>query len=175
MSTPIVGIPPLSVGSKVWYRPEPQPGTDKLAPKWRGPGTVTARVGAHSYVVEVVPGVSQEAHRSQLKPHVAEVYGGDMFPLHYFSAKAPEVAVQPDEWLVERIVRHRTDDSGSPEFLVEWKGCDPSDSTWEPWTNFFPGYNPDFLAYCAKAGIKLDLVALFDRPRPMSRGRGRPV
>jgi hypothetical protein len=65
---------PLEVGSKVWYRPEKQPGTDKLAPPWVGPGVVLQRVSDHSYVVEVNPGVHQSAHRTQLRPHIADTY-----------------------------------------------------------------------------------------------------
>ena len=42
--------PPFQVSAKVWYRPEPQPGRDKLAPRWKR-GIVQERVGRDSYVV----------------------------------------------------------------------------------------------------------------------------
>ena len=80
--------PRLEVGAKVWYRPERRPGTDKLAPMWKGPCTVHDREGQHSYIIEVTPGHLHAAHRSQLKPHVEDEYEGDPFPLYYFCEKA---------------------------------------------------------------------------------------
>jgi hypothetical protein len=54
--------------------------------------------------------------------------------------KAPEVPeAHPDEWLVDAILGHRTR-AGKLEFLVRWKDWDPSDTRWEPWDIFFPGY-----------------------------------
>ena len=73
--------PPLKVGSKVWYHPEPQPGRDKLEPRWKGRGIVLRRVGAHSYVVQLKTGAEQEAHRSQLRPHFEDQYIRDILPL----------------------------------------------------------------------------------------------
>jgi len=37
--------PPLRVGAKVWYRPEPQSGVDKLDTRWKGPGKVMRASG----------------------------------------------------------------------------------------------------------------------------------
>ena len=79
---------------------------------------------------------------------------------HYFSGKPGELEAGPDEWDVEAIVGHRIGPTGAPEFLVRWKNWDPSDLTWQPWTDFFPRYNEDFLRYCAEKGVGLDLGAL---------------
>ena len=135
--------PPFEVAAIVWYRPEPQPGTDKLAPRWRR-GLVKERVGTFSYVVEIAEGVLRDAHRSQLKPHHEDEFSKEPLPLFYFSGKASPVPMQMDEWLVESIHGHRQGPKGL-EFLVQWKGWDPTDRTWEPWTNFFPSYNEDFV------------------------------
>ena len=116
--------PPFKIGDKVWYHPERRPGTDKLAPLWKGPCKVTAREGQHSYVVELTPGKLQAAHRSQLKPHVVDEFVGEPYELHYFSYKAEEVEAGPEDWIVEDILDHRKGPRG-PEFLVKWQGWGP--------------------------------------------------
>jgi len=149
---------PFAKGSKVWYRPERQPGTDKLAPEWVGPCLIEKRLGAHSYVVEVAPGVLREAHRTQLRPHVADLYSDTPFPLHYLAGKAPELPeATPDEWPVEAVLKHRRR-AGKLEFLVKWKGYEASDACWEPWENFFPGYNTEVVDYCRRHKVSLDIA-----------------
>ena len=106
----------------MWYRPERQPGTDKLEPMWKGPGLVVSRVGNHSYEVELRPGARQPAHRSQLKPHSEDEFAGMPLPMYYFTGKASELEATPDEWEVKAIVDHRRGASGKLEFLVEWEG-----------------------------------------------------
>ena len=125
--------PPLAVGSKVWYRPEPRPGRDKLEPTWKGPGIVLERVGNHSYVVEVKKGKRQDAHRSQLRPHVEDTYNGNPFPLHYFSGTAPLVDdLAPDELIPEKVVEHGRDVTGELKLKIRWEGYGPEGDTWEP-------------------------------------------
>ena len=165
--------PPLKVGSKVWYRPEPQPGRDKLEPRWKGPGTVLRRVGAHSYVIELEPGGEQEAHRSQLRPHVEDTFSVKPFAIYYFTGKAPTVDLAPDEWLVEGIDRHRPGGDGKPEFLVRWQGWDPTDRKWEPTSSFFPGYNEVLIEYCQKHGITLDLTHALATPETTRKAKGK--
>ena len=85
--------PALAIGSKVWYKPETQPGHDKTDMYWIGPGTVLRRVGEHSYVVKVKIVSETEAHTLQLRPHEEDTFVKEAQPLYYFSEKAPEVAV----------------------------------------------------------------------------------
>jgi hypothetical protein len=152
--------PPFAIGDLVWYRPEPQPGRDKLAPQWRR-GVVKGRVGHDSYVVEISAGVNQEAHRSQLKPHTADTLSENPLSLFYFSGKAAPLEVGPDEWLVEEIRAHRRNtSSGELEFLVRWKDWDATDLQWQPWKSFIQFYNDDLVQYCVDKGISLDLVRL---------------
>ena len=70
------------------------------------------RVRANSYVVQLKPGTEQEAHRSQLRPHVKDHYTEEPFPLYYFTGKATTLDMGPDEWLVESIDGHRMGSDG---------------------------------------------------------------
>jgi hypothetical protein len=161
--------PPLAVGAKVWYRPEPQPGTDKLAPKWKR-GVVLARVSHHGYVVELGPDKRQEAYRDQLKPHTEDVYNTSPLPLFYFSGKASPVAVGPDDYDVDKILNHQVNKkTGELEFLVRWKDWDPSDLKWEPWSQFFH-INDEVVSYCAENNIPLEMVEL-SRKRIIDKGK----
>ena len=156
--------PRLGPGSKVWYRPERQPGSDKLQPPYRGPCVVHSQVGQFSYMVEIAPGVLQHAHQSQLKRHIDDSLSRTPMPLHYFAGKAaelPEVGV--DEWLVEGIDGHRVNSRGKLEFLTRWQHWDPSDRQWEPLGSFFPQYNPDLVKYCREKNLQVDLLSQFPR------------
>ncbi len=132
--------PPLVEGSKVWFRPEPRGGDDKLDVPWKGPAVVVKRVSEQGYVISLKRGVEHEAHRSQLRPHVEDTFSGDPFPLYYFSAKGKPLEAAPDEWEVEKILDHRKTTRGW-EFKVQWKGFGPRESRWEPAHHFCPQYN----------------------------------
>jgi len=163
--------PALEVGSKVWYRPEPRPGQDKLDVKWRGPGRVLKRVGEHSYVVEVKEGVHQEAHRSQLRPHVDDAFAGQPIPMYYFSGKAPVFGAAPDEWEVERVRGHRYDRKGNLEFRVEWNELEPEEATWEPFANFVTP-NQLVMDYCVDRGLNVDLLGWW-KQEGSAKAKGR--
>ena len=53
---------PLAVGDKVWYAPDAE--RNDLDSKWQGPCLVVDRHSDHSYVVQVAPNRTVEAHRS---------------------------------------------------------------------------------------------------------------
>ena len=115
----------------VWYRPEPQPGKDKLEPRWKGPGKVLERLADHSYLVQVEPGKTQKAHRSQLHPHTDDMAIDDPYPMYYFSGKPPVLGVAPDDWEVEALLDHKVSPQKGLEVLVKWKGYEKP--TWEPY------------------------------------------
>ena len=161
--------PPFEVGAKVWYRPEPQPGRDKLAPRWKR-GVVVSRVGRDSYEVDLGPS-TQSAHRSQLKPHVDDEFSTSPLPLFYFSGKATPVEVGPDDWIVEKIADHRINvKTGEHEFLVQWKDWDPADLQWQPWRKFFQLCNEHVLDFCEKNKIDVNLVE-WHRARQKDKAR----
>ena len=69
-------LAPFEAGDLVWYlRPRGKPG-EKLETYWIGPSRVVERRSEHSYIVDIGSGSQQEAHRSQLKPHVEDVWSG---------------------------------------------------------------------------------------------------
>ncbi len=60
---------PLTAGARVWYKPERKEGTDKLEPRWKGPGIVLERVSRDSYILEAAEKGRRTrvaAHRDQL-------------------------------------------------------------------------------------------------------------
>ena len=144
----------MKIGSKVWYRPEKKAGTDKLAPEWKGPAVIVGREGTSSYLVELKAGTRQPAHRSQLKPHVEDTYGTKPYPLYYHHGKAPEVAVGPDEYEAEEVLKTRTKADGTLEALVRWSGY--KELTWEPMLELL---NPALREFAQEHGLSPALVA----------------
>ena len=149
-----VDPPPFKVGDKVWYRPERQPGTDKLAPEWRGPAIIKERVALRSYIIELTPGSLQPAHRSQLQPHVEDTFATKPFPVHYFHGKAPEVVCAPDEYIPERFLDVRVRRDGTQEVLTKWLGF-TTEPTWEPLSAFF---SSELQEFCTGRGLQLQMV-----------------
>ena len=148
-------LDPLAVGTFVWYlRPRGRPG-EKLETYWLGPCPVLQRVGDHSYVVELEPGRHQHAHRSQLKPHVADPIGPPVKLYQYRQARE-DIAVGPSDWNVEKILGHRRGPNGDPMFEVLWEGS--KQTTWEPLCNFFHRYNPMVIEYCVVKKLNVDLL-----------------
>ena len=172
--------PAFKIGDHVWYRPERQPGTDKLDVRWKGPCTVLQQVGASSYVVELRPGNRQNAHRTQLKAYVQGSTSGPAVPMYFFSEKGQELDAGVDEWDVEEILGHRPGPDGQPEFLIRWQGFGAKGDTWEPWRNFFPGSNDLAVDYCRAKGVSLDLARMKPPPReapdpaPLPEAEGPP-
>ena len=144
-------------GEKVWYlRPRGPVTGDKMATWWLGPCPVLRRIGESSYLVEVRPGVSVATHITQLKEYLEEVTG-DAVPLHYFKSGSEDLEVAPDEWVVQKILRHRTI-QGKLQFLTLWKGYDRSEATWEPVNHFIHRYSSDLVQYCREHGIPVNLI-----------------
>jgi hypothetical protein len=148
---------PLIVGTKVWYR-RPENSGEKLDSRWIGPGVVTAREGDRSYVVEVKPGLEMKAHRSFLKEYYEPVVHGRGIPLYYFRRTEKEDEGLPDEWEVEKIVRHRRGRDGKWEFLTKWVGYAEGEETWEPIGHFIHRYSEDFVEYCKDKGLDIDIL-----------------
>jgi len=121
-----------------------------------GPGKVVQRVGEHSYIVQVKKGGTTEAHRSQLRRHIPDTLVSEPTPLYYYSGRAPELSVAPDQWLVDKVMEHRTRPDGTEEFLVKWEGVGDEDSTWEPLLNLLTPNEP-LMTYCMEQGVVLNV------------------
>jgi hypothetical protein len=161
----------FSPGDKVWYLRPRSLGTNKTQSWWLGPCVVKARTGLASYVIEERPGFEHTAHRSQLKPHVEDPMEGDKLPLHFFRRTLGDELEAPDEWVVDRIIRHRVGSDGKLQFLTRWEGYSDSDATWEPVGHFFHRYSFPFVQYCKQHKIAFD-AAQYLSTRPVERGVG---
>jgi hypothetical protein len=149
-------LPPLQLGSKVWYR-RPEKSGDKLDSRWLGPAIVVSREGERSYVIKVNPDHEMKAHRSFLKPFKEEIFVGSPTPLFFHQRTVLDPSAAPDEYEVDKILRHRRDEKGNYEFLTKWKGFDVTDSTWEPIGNFFHRYSSDFVKYVVQHKLSINV------------------
>jgi hypothetical protein len=148
---------PLKPGDKVWYRRPPNSG-NKLDTRWVGPGLVVRREGEHSYVVQIKPTTEISVHRSFLKKYIEDEMVGHKIPLFFHQRTQPDLEAEPDEWVVDKILRHKTDPQGNLLFLTKWQNFDETENTWEPVGNFIHRYSADFVDYCIKNDIPINLT-----------------
>ena len=76
--------------------------------------------------------------------------------------KDDDAAASPDEWVVDKIVKHRKRPDGQMEFLTRWKGFTADDDTWELAHQFLPRFNLDWVQYCKKHKLDLKFQHLFE-------------
>ena len=155
-------LPVLVVGSKVWWlRPRGQTG-DKLESYWVGPCKILERKSAHTYVIETREGHNVDAHRSQLKEHMEDIFHHKPLALFHYKQAISDVDAGFSEWEVERIVEHKVDPKdGDLRFLVKWENHPTM--TWEPIGHFFHRYAHEFVRYCGDTKIKVDIVDYLQR------------
>jgi hypothetical protein len=67
-------------------------------------------------------------------------------------------STRPDEWEVEKVLKHRQKPDGSYEFLTRWKGFKPEDDTWEPAKHFLQRVSIDWLRYCKKNKVDFTVM-----------------
>ena len=139
----------------MWYK-RPENSGQKLDTRWIGPGIIKAREGDRSYVVGIKPGFEMKAHRSFLKLYQEPKIEGNGVPLYFFKRTEKTEDAMPDEWEVEKRVGHRKMD-GKWEFLTKWVGYEEGEQTWEPVKNFIHRFREEFMNYCTKNKIPIDL------------------
>ena len=155
---------PFQPGDMVYYR-RPEGSGSKLDSRWLGPAVVVAREGNRSYLVQIREGVTIKAHLSFLKPCTTKIFQGTPVPLFYHQRTVVDPEAQVDEWIVDKILRHRINKQGNIEFLTTWKGYEIKDATWEPVKNFIHRYNSDFLQYCQNKNLTVNITHQLDIPK----------
>ena len=149
-------LPPLAVGTKVWYR-RPEDSGDKLDTRWLGHAIVKEREGDQSYRVEVKPGFVIGAPRRFLKPWAEDFLEENPLPLFFHQRTPLDPDATPDEWEVERIDGHRFR-GGKLQFLTRWTGWSEEERTWEPVGSFVHRYAAPFVKYCKENGLRIDVT-----------------
>ena len=151
---------PLAVGDKVWVLRPRGLSADKLRSWWIGPCPVKGRVGENSYQIEVKPGRIIPVHRSQMKEHWDDPTAGEKLSLFHFSPEVEDFETGPEEWEVEKILKHRMNPRGKLEFLVKWK--DWPEKTWEPVMHFIHRYSRDWRDYVVAHKLRFNIVDYMD-------------
>lgn len=103
----------------------------KLVSYWRGPLRVESMSGSVVRCVDLCSGVELPLHVSRLKKFDAN--GMPEEELRELAAR------DRSEYIVEAIVEHRGPKTGFPrknlEFRVRWRGYEPAEDTWEPYSH----------------------------------------
>jgi hypothetical protein len=102
---------------------------NKLAPRWRGPFAVVERVGSMYTCQDLRTLRHVRFHETRLKKYDAE----------RTESAVAVAAVDNEEFEVEAIVAHRLLPGRGPrrrrlEFRVRWRGYEPEEDTWLPWS-----------------------------------------
>ncbi len=74
---------------------------------------------------------------------------------HFTPQKEEFEDATENEWVAEKVLKHRVNKKGKLEFLVQWKGY--KEHTWEPLMNFLHRYSSDWRDYVTRKGLKFDL------------------
>ena len=142
-------------GDWVWVLRPRNSGVSKLDTWWVGPTQIVKRVGERSYQVRVKPSVVQDVHVSDMKPFVGDRVSGSCVELFHHMTGYQAMGVDPDEWVVSKIVSHRVS-GGELQFLTQWEGH-PGEDTWEPARNFVARYCSEFVHYIRDRRVTVDM------------------
>ena len=120
----------INVGDYVLVSYPDRPPT-KLTPLYRGPMIVIDKIRDDGFLCQdIVTQTQLQVSKDRIKLFT--------LPATYDETDLKELAAADhEEFIVERIL----DMKGNPrkkktlQFLVEWKGYDDSENTWEPWSN----------------------------------------
>jgi len=120
-------------GNTVWVRVRAKD-KHKLEPQWMGPCEILKQVYGGRYTVQTAHG-AQDDHMDSFKPYCPELTGKSIPFLYYRPSQVPE----DDQWVVEKILKHRTQDDRT-QWLVKWQGNDKP--TWKV-AEQFVGYTQE--------------------------------
>jgi hypothetical protein len=109
------------------YRP-----TRKLAPKYLGPYTISAKISSTSYRLDLPSTLKIHPvfHVSMLKPYQeSEEFNREAPPQPIIIPESNEAEYEVEQILDKRLIRNKT------QYLVKWLGYPLHDATWEPVEN----------------------------------------
>ena len=132
-----------------------------MASWWTGPHAVITRSGVDTYDVDV-GNKTRRYHAAQIKQHIAALEGPS-WPLHYKKLTPDDAPAEEDQWIVERILRHRRRRDGSLEFLTRWEGYGAEGDQWEPAASFLPVVNTIWLDYLKDNNIVVPPAQMVQR------------
>ena len=138
------------VGDWVWALRVPRPNKDTLDTWWVGPGRIVARVGSHSYKVEIKDKQTMDYHSTFLKPYNDDPVGHTGVPLFWHQHHTYSTLLTNEGDQVARILGHKIE-RGTYLFWVEWKGS--KEQEWVSSNAFFHGYSTIFMEYLQKTGL----------------------
>jgi hypothetical protein len=119
-------------------------------------------VGESSYTISLKPGFQMVVHQSFLKPCVPDVFNDAPTPLYFHQRTEMDNEVQPDQWVVKTILKHRVSQEGELEFFTRWEGAEKGSETWEPVKHFIHRYCGEWARYCQKKGLEVDIVKFLE-------------
>jgi hypothetical protein len=96
-----------------------------------------------------------------MKPCFNDNCLGQAVPLFYHKRTILDPEAQADEWIVDKILKHRKKD-GQWEFLTKWQGFDTESATWQKLGNFFHRFNSDLIEYAQKNNLNLNITHELD-------------
>ena len=116
-ATPTENAPVFAVGDRVLYRHYRKSGT--LDSNWCGPARIEAVIKEGKYRLTDLPNniMDPEFGRKLLRP---------------FYTAEDESPLAADEYIVDRILNHRSAKGAGKQYLVKWRQCPISQATWEP-------------------------------------------
>ena len=100
-----------------------------LSAKYIGPYPIIRAVGANSYHLQLPSHITLHpvVHASHLRPY----HSSSNFPNRPQPPVRTDFIPESRDWEIKSIEGYRSH-KGAPEFLIQWKYHDPSDTTWIP-------------------------------------------
>lgn len=153
---------PPQVNDYVWVLRPKSVGGNKTKTWWEGPYPVVKRVGESSYQIRLPNGTPKDVHMDQIKPFIGELLQEGGRPLIFHGTDPKKQNLGPR--MVENIRAHQLSPAGELEFLTHWVGTPDEEDTWEPVGSFLTGCSPQWLEYCYRKNLGVDLVDSLDGP-----------